>query len=278
MTTGSPEPLFYLGTHKPRWLWSAEADFPLFVSHRTLSRYAKLKPATSRWALDSGGFSELSTYGTWTTNAEDYVRAVARYEREIGHMDWAAPQDWMCEPAIINGGIVSGRRFPGTHLSVSEHQARTVANFIDLTEAWRDYSDAPCPFIPVLQGWDEADYLQCAELYAREGVGLADYPVTGVGTICRRQGTQEIGTLITSLSALASLHAFGVKTLGLLAYGHMLKSADSMSWSFDARYSEPMPGHTHKSCSNCLAYATAWRQQLLGRLTPSTASRFELAA
>jgi hypothetical protein len=59
------------------------------------------------------------------------------------------------------------------------------------------------------------------------------------------------------------IHAFRVKTQGLAAYGHVLTSADSMAWSLDARRSDPLPGHTHKSCANCLAYAASWRDQLL---------------
>ena len=54
---------FYLGTHQPGWLsW---ATVPLFVSDRRLRRYRRLPKARTRWALDSGGFTELSTHGSW---------------------------------------------------------------------------------------------------------------------------------------------------------------------------------------------------------------------
>jgi len=41
--------MFYLGTHKPQWLWSTEAAFPLFASYRIPARYRNLQPATHCW-------------------------------------------------------------------------------------------------------------------------------------------------------------------------------------------------------------------------------------
>jgi hypothetical protein len=107
-------------------------------------------------------FTELSTYGRWTTTPAEYVSAVARYDREIGKLNWAAPQDHMCEPWII----------AQTGLSVDD-QRRTVANFLELGELWAEESDRPSPFIPVLQGWSFGDYMRCAELYAEAGVDSA---------------------------------------------------------------------------------------------------------
>jgi hypothetical protein len=40
--------------------------------------------------------------------ADEYAGLVARYAEEIGGMDWAAPQDWMCEPWIIEKTGLSG--------------------------------------------------------------------------------------------------------------------------------------------------------------------------
>ncbi len=90
---------FYLGTHKPHWL--ALVDFSLMVSHRTLAQRRTLPRARAPWALDSGGFTEIATYGRWTIPPQAYVEAVARYAAEIGRLDWAAPQDWMCEPECV---------------------------------------------------------------------------------------------------------------------------------------------------------------------------------
>ena len=111
---------FYLGAHQPHWLW--RADFPLFVSHRQLARRPRsLRPPSCRWALDSGGFTELSLHGRWVTPAEDYAAAVTGYAARIGGLDFAAPQDWMCEP------FMTAR----TGLSVAEHLHRTVGQLPD---------------------------------------------------------------------------------------------------------------------------------------------------
>lgn len=249
MTTLTAEgaPLFYLGAHQPHWLWTAR--FPLFVSHRQIARKARLRPATCRLALDSGGFTELTLNGRWTTTPGQYAEAVTRYTEQLGALDFAAPMDWMCEPFMIER----------TGLSVREHQHRTVANYLDLRTL------APAvPWLPVLQGWRLPDYLRCVELYAAAGVDLAALPRVGLGSVCRRQNTAEIGHIVAALTARGlRLHGFGVKTGGLQRYGHQLASADSMAWSYSARRLPPLPGCTHKNCANCLAYATGWRARLL---------------
>ncbi len=239
---------FYVGAHQPHWLW--RAGFPLFVSHRQLARRRGLRPASCRWALDSGGFTELSLHGRWVTGAEGYAAAVARYAETIGGLDFAAPQDWMCEPHIL----------ARTGLSVREHQDRTVASYLELRRLAPDL-----PFIPVLQGWHLADYLRCVRLYAAAGVDLAAVPLTGLGSVCRRQSTAEIAVIVAALARLGiRLHGFGVKTSGLGRYGHLLVSADSMAWSYAARRLPALPGCTgHKNCANCLAYATGWRSRIL---------------
>lgn len=232
----------------------------MFVSHRQLGcRDRRLKPATCDWALDSGGFTEISQYGRWLTGPEEYVFAVGRYSAEIGRLEFAAPQDWMCEPFML----------ARTGLSVREHQERTVTNYLELTAL------APeLPFIPVLQGWRLPDYLRCVEMYEGAGVRLAQLPRVGLGSVCRRQSTAEIAEITSELAGLGlRLHGFGVKTQGLAIYGRHLASADSMAWSYAARYEPRYPGCTsHKTCSNCLLFASSWRDKVI------TQSGFGLAA
>src|SRR5206468_1710371 len=79
---------FYLGTHRPNWL--GLLNVPLFVSHRTLGPRKSLPKASHRWALDSGGFTELSMHGKWLTGVDEYVEAVHRYSERIGLLAWAA--------------------------------------------------------------------------------------------------------------------------------------------------------------------------------------------
>ncbi|MGX6605586.1 deazapurine DNA modification protein DpdA family protein [Micromonosporaceae bacterium Da 78-11] len=261
-------PCFYLGSHMPNWLESPAVprDVNLFISHRRLAGRRSLPKARVGWALDSGGFSELSLYGEWRTSPAEYVAAVQRYDDEMGLLGWAAPQDWMCEPFML----------AKTGLTVEEHQRRTVANFVELRQLWQalDPSDElrsaseHCPFMPVLQGWQLADYFRCADMYAEAGINLSDHPVVGVGSVCRRQATDEIGEIFEALSSLdIAMHGFGVKKAGLRAYGRFLSSADSMAWSFEARRGARMDGCSgHLNCANCLAYALRWHQQVVGSL------------
>ena len=155
----------------------------------------------------------------------------------------------MCEPHMLER----------TGMSVRVHQDRTVANYLELRPLIPEV-------IPVLQGWRLADYLTCLDLYRSAGIDLTAQPVVGLGSVCRRQNTVEIETIVRELHAAGlSLHGYGVKTNGLASYGRLLACADSMAWSFRARRSEPMPGCTHRSCANCLRYALRWRDNVLAR-------------
>lgn len=244
--------LFYLGTHLPNWL--AQTSVPLFVSRRRLESRRSFPRASGPWALDSGGFTELSMHGSWDAlSAAAYAQLVRRFRDEIGGMDWAAPQDWMCEPPVI----------ARTGLTVADHQARTVANLLELRSVAPDL-----PFVPVLQGWRLADYLRCVDLYVAAGVDLRTETVVGVGTICRRQGTSEAEDIIRRLAAIGiRLHAFGAKVTGLPRYSDVLASADSLAWSFAARREPRLPGCVaHKNCANCMRFALAWRERLLASI------------
>jgi hypothetical protein len=219
----------------------AQTDVPLFVSRRRLARYKTPPRAAGIWALDSGGFTQLKDFGQWTFTVGDYIR----------EMQWAAPMDWMCEEKIL---LRTGR-------TVAEHQSLTVDNFIVMQ--W----DLPNVVIPVLQGWTLDDYLRCIELYQDRGVDLTEYPVVGIGSVCRRNATDQVVSIISRLSAEGiRCHGFGVKGRSMRALEPLLASADSMAWSYDARRGTPLSGHTHKNCANCLPYALAWRTK---HITPT---------
>lgn len=240
--------LFYLGTHLPHWL--RRTDVPLFISRRPLARR---KPPVARgpWVLDSGGFTELSLHGQWQVSPVEYTMEVQRLSTAIGKMEWAAPQDWMCEPWIV----------AKTGLSVREHQQRTVANILLLRQL------APeIPFAPVLQGWTPEDYMTHVAMYRDAGLKLADEKIVGVGSVCRRQHTTEAGRIFGQLHDLGlRLHGFGVKVSGLKTYGSFLTSADSMAWSRNARWQPPLPQCVgHKNCANCFEYAMQWREKVVG--------------
>ena len=208
-------------------------------------------PSMGRWALDSGAFSELNLYGCYRTSAKQYADEAIRYHEEIGNMDFAAIQDWMCEPFMLKK----------TGLTVREHQQRTIDSYLELK------SLAPgVPWAPVLQGWWIDDYLRHAEQYEASGVDLRSFSRVGVGSVCKRQATQFAFRLFRELSALGlKLHGFGLKA-GFFACGLslILASCDSMAWSFEARARKiKLDGCKHPNCKNCLKYALLWREQLL---------------
>jgi hypothetical protein len=238
---------FYLGTHYTHWLLRPG---PWFLSRNGLARVKKFPRSIGPWALDSSAFTEISTHGRWTISAREYAAIVQRAAVEIGNLDWAAPMDFMCEPHII----------AKTGLSVRIHQDKTLSNFLELRSRLGPL------VIPVLQGWTLGDYLDHAEAYDKAGVTLKAERIVGVGSVCRRQAMISAANLFQWLySDGLSLHAFGIKLQGLQFSHDKIKSGDSMSWSFDARHSQPLPGHSHKSCSNCLEFAEDWRENKISK-------------
>lgn len=242
---------FWLGTHEVSWL--ARTSVPLFVSRRRLARQKSWRPAVGSWALDSGGFTELSMNHRWTVTPREYAAEVELWAAAIGGLEWCAPMDWMCEPGIVRG----------TGLSVVEHQERTIDNYLELRALGVE------GLVPVVQGWALGDYLRHVEMYDDAGVDLREAGLVGVGSVCRRGQTEEIVAILLELAALGlSLHAFGVKGDALSAIAGVAASSDSMAWSFHARKNpdERRPECEHPgTCANCLGYALWWREEMLGR-------------
>jgi hypothetical protein len=244
---------FYLGAHRPHWT-SDSRNPPQCISFRSLARYAwnsrKFPTGSTSWILDSGAYTELIRYGTWNVDADDYGGAVYRFLGEGWPPDFAAPQDWCCEPTAVRA----------TGMSVRLHQEFTIDSVQYLREEFPH-----APWIPVLQGFRVEEYLDHVAMYAARGIDLAQEHVVGLGSVCKRENTNEIGAIVTTLHSMGiKLHGFGVKRGGLIRYGHLLASADSMAWSAGARRSRirvdddcPHPG----DCRNCLRYALRWREQ-----------------
>lgn len=215
------------------------------------------------WALDSGGFTELTKWGRWRTSAPEFVADVRRYRDEVGKLSWSSIMDWMCEP----------EQLARTGKTLREHQQRTVDSLLEL--------EALAPEIqwaPALQGWTVGDYLECIELYDRAGVNLLDYETVGVGSVCRRQHTEEAAEIIETLAGVLGpnrLHGYGFKRTGIRRVGRLLRSSDSMAWSKIARehwreHGGPIVPTCHHgksgtgSCANCAVWALKWREMVLG--------------
>lgn len=253
---------FYLGTHVVNWLWNERfAQTPLFVSRTTIGKRKSLKPVLTDWALDSGAFTELLLNGKWTVSPRDYADLCLRLRDGCGRMDFCSIQDWMCEEQIISGGTISGRKAPGTGLTLKDHQKLTVESYFTLTGL-----EPSLPWLPVIQGFTQDEYLDCVEMYRTAGTDLKGR-WAGVGSVCRRQATNEIATVLKVLWEKGMLlHGFGVKVQGLEKAAQYLHSADSMAWSYGARKGKvKMPvcvasGAKHKNCANCPEYALHWTE------------------
>lgn len=230
---------FLVGFGMPSWLRSP--GHPAMVAYHRLPQrpYA----AARRWALDSGAFTHLLKHGRWAISPEVYAAAVRGWF-EVGGLAWAATQDWICAPPVLDA----------TGLTVREHQERTIESWHRLREI------APeVPWVPTVQGWYPEQYLEHVDMY---GPGLFDEPLVGVGSIAARHGSDDALLIVHELAALGlPLHGWGVKTLGLVRYGPLLVSADSQSWSSEARLNPSYacsPDRTHADCRNCRVYAERW--------------------
>lgn len=240
---------FYVGGDVEALRWGV----PVMVSHGRLRKRRALPQAMAPWICDSRGFTELSQHGRWTIRAREYATALQRYATEIGQLQWASPQDWMCEAWIL---AKTGKTIP-------EHHQLTVESVALLRELARGVH-----IIPVLQGDKCEDYLRHHDLYAAHGIDLRAEPVVGLGSVCRREATREIRAIVSTLAARGlRLHGFGVKTQGIGSYGPLLTSADSWAWSYGARRDTgPCPHGLVKWERNCPERARAWRRDVLDRL------------
>jgi len=245
---------FYLGTHKSYHIGRTDVD--LFLSIREL-RKRKHKPfkQTGRVFVDSGGFSELSMFGKWETTPHEYATELLRLKNKLGlKIEWASCQDWMVENAILKK----------TGLTIREHQSRTIQNYLLMLKLMEG---SGIDIIPVLQGQTIGDYLDHIKQYSGAGVQLKELSIVGVGSVCRREFSHEVGSIIRAIFEEGiSIHGFGVKQRGLIKYGSLLVSADSMAWSYRARYGN-LRCTLHSSrvgrCNNCLNFALEWRDKLL---------------
>jgi len=111
------------------------------------------------------------------------------------------------DPRGRHGGLL----FASTGLSVAEHQAPTVANYLQLRDLALDL-----PFIPVLQGWTLADYIlrTIDDLGAilQTGRGSTGPRIAGTGlddsVVASRIGIKVSGPNRTSVGSGACQHGF----------------------------------------------------------------------
>lgn len=214
---------FYLGLHQP-------ADAKHF-SHACISinrlrgRKSKVTIGPENGGsvlLDSGAFTELSTYGHYRHSVGEYAQEVKRL-CNLMTIDACVAQDYMCETFMLEK----------TGLTIEDHQRLTIERYDELLT-----HDLPCYVLPVLQGYSPESYIAHIRAY---GDRLAQNAWVGVGSVCKRNSRPE--AIAAVLSAIKSerpdlrLHGFGVKLTALKhpVVKSLLYSADSMAWSFHAR-------------------------------------------
>lgn len=254
---------YYVGVPEPSWLNHSD-EVPKFISAARLDRLVTREerwPVRSSpgWAIDSGAYIALSgtnRQSPWWLDAETYASKILSFATDSGWPpDFVAPQDWPCEPSV--------RKVTGA--TVREHQQLTLENYLFLVDEW-----PWLPWIPVLQGWDADDYRVHERMYLDAGVDLAGAHRVGVGSICRRGHLPEIVEVIGQFAESGyRLHGFGIKTTALPVIGHLLRSADSMAWSYHARRNHlKLPECEHRGdCRNCYRYALKWREQAIESMT-----------
>lgn len=209
---------FYIGLHQPS---DAQHFERAFVSVNRL-RKRKSGFQVGSWIMDSGAFTEVSTHGHYRHDVAEYAEHIRRWAGN-GDLECAVSQDWMCEPFIVRK----------TGLSVERHQRLTVERYDALLDL-----NLPVPILPVLQGYQSADYARHLEAY---GSRLRFGMWVGVGSVCKRNSSpHEVSNVLDAIKRERPdlrLHGFGLKKTALLDHGvrRLLYSADSMSWSFAAR-------------------------------------------
>jgi hypothetical protein len=173
------------------------------------------------WMMDSGAFTEVTQHGGYRHGPAEYAEQCNRWKR-CGDMVAAVSQDWMCEPFAV----------AKTGKTVPEHQALTVERYAALRAMTGAY------VLPVLQGWEPADFAAHVREY---GNLLGHGAWVGVGSVCKRN--TQVGAIEAVLRAILrerpdlKLHGFGLKLTALQdsAVRSLLYSADSMAWSYAAR-------------------------------------------
>ena len=215
-----PPMRFYVGTHKPTH--AARLEYA-FISINTL-RGRKSPIPGHVVGVDSGAFQEIAQYGHYRHDPDVYAAEIDRLVGISPCIEFAVSQDWMCEPFILEK----------TGLSIADHQRLTIERYDALSRLVRSV-----PVMPVLQGYALADYLHHLASY---GERITHGMRVGVGSICKRNvNVGEIETILIALRRARPdlrLHGFGIKATSLYSgvVRDCLYSADSMAWSFAARY------------------------------------------
>lgn len=228
--------IFFPGLHQPSD--AKHFDRACISIKRLLNRKKPLGcPAV---LIDSGAFTELHLHGGYRTDEETYATQLRDiHQRGTAAIEIAVAQDYMCEPFML----------VKTGLTIKDHQRLTIERYDRLS---RLLHGAPFPLMPVLQGYDERDYVAHVKDY---GDRLTPNMWVGVGSVCKRNGKPDsVAAILYAILAARPdlrLHGFGVKRISLAhaAVRNALYSADSMAWSFAARWEGRNANHWQEAAN-----------------------------
>jgi hypothetical protein len=175
----------------------------------------------NRWILDSGAFSTIEKHGGYPFPVSEYAAQIRKW-KHCGTLLAAVTQDFMCEPHMLER----------TGMTVEDHQRLTIERYDALLR-----EDTGVYIMPVLQGYDPAEYQRHIEMY---GERLRQNMWVGVGSVCKRNGTplkvRDVLVAIRLRRPDLRLHGFGLKRTSLESgvIRSLLYSADSMAWCYTA--------------------------------------------
>ena len=205
-------------------------------------------PGTAELMIDAGAFTQLRDHGHYPDPPATYAEIVrAVLPLAPGRVVAVVAEDYMCERYIFD----QIKKHTGERHTIADHQQLTIKRYDALLP---ELADAGAYVLPVLQGYHPREYVAHIRQY---GARLAPGAWVGVGSVCKRNA--EPGAIIAVLDAILAerpdlrLHGFGLKQTALSRswIRERLHSADSLAWSFAARYE----GRDANDWREALAYA-----------------------
>lgn len=213
---------FFTGMHHPN---DADKVPAAFISVNAVYKRKSAFPA-KRAVLDCAGFSKIKMHGGYPEPVEDYAAQIRKVRGWLGRRLLAAvSEDYMCEPEML----------AKTGLSIEDHQRLTIERY----DALLLCDTSGVRIMPVLQGYSPDSYVEHIRQYGKR---LVQRMWVGVGSICKRNANyRSIEAVLRAIKKERPdlrLHAFGVKITALASQlvRDLIFSADSMAWSFGARY------------------------------------------
>ncbi len=207
----------------------ASMGAPVMVSANSM--WSQARQRFSGWekyrgldvALDSGGFVAMIRYGGYRWTVEQYCNLSLQMKPT-----WWAQMDFCCEPQIAGNRSAVYKRITQT----AEHLEACRATSLNV---------GAIPPMPVLQGWEPADYCMGPIYESNEWPSLV-----GIGSVCRRNigGRNGVVAVVDALNKVVPYHVrfhlFGVKSGALSRltefFPDRIASVDSMAWSLAARW------------------------------------------